>query len=189
MTPPEKRYPLGDKKITERFIMISDKMCTAINGQINAELYSAYLYYSMSNYFESISMPGFAQWMEAQAQEEMYHATKLVGYLHERGGRVILEAIDKPQSDWESPLAVAEHVLAHEEKVTGLINALVDVAHEEHDHASGIFLQWFVLEQVEEEANVGAILGKLKMVGKDSSSLFALDQEMGQRVFTPPAKE
>ena len=168
--------------------MITTKMNEAINGQINAELYSAYLYYSMSAYFESISMAGFSNWMNMQAQEEMYHATKLVGYLHERGGRVILEAIAKPQIDWLSPLDVIENVLAHEEKVTGLVNALMDVAQVEHDHASGIFLQWFVLEQVEEEANVGAILGKLKMIEKDASGLFALDQELAQRVFTPPVK-
>lgn len=168
--------------------MITDKMTAAINGQINAEIYSAYLYYSMSAYFESISMAGFAHWMEMQAKEEMYHSSKLVGYLHERGGRVILEAIDKPQTEWQSPLNVVEDVLAHEQKVTGLINDLMDIAQAEHDHASGIYLQWFVLEQVEEEANVGAILGKMKMIDKDSSGLFALDQEMGQRVFTLPTK-
>jgi len=168
--------------------MISKKMTEAINGQINAELYSAYLYYSMSSYFVSESIPGFAHWMKMQAQEEMYHSTKLVDYLHERGGRVVLTAIEQPQTEWNSSLAVVEHVLAHEQKVTSLINDLVDVALGEHDHASGIFLQWFVLEQVEEEANVGDILGKLKMVQKDSSGLFALDQEMGQRVFNMPAE-
>ncbi len=168
--------------------MLTKKTMKALNGQINAEIYSAYLYYSMSAYFESVSLPGFAHWMNMQAQEEMFHATKFVGYVNERGGRVILDAIDKPPFEWGSTLKVVEEVLKHEQKVTGLINGLVDLANKEHDHASGIFLQWFVLEQVEEEASVGAVLGKLKLINNDSSGMFTLDQEMGQRVFTPPTK-
>ncbi|MCK4837763.1 MAG: ferritin, partial [Desulfobulbaceae bacterium] len=106
----------------------------------------------------------------------------------ERGSRVILEAIDKPPTDWKSAIDVFKDTLAHEQKVTGLINDLTNLALEKHDHATNIFLQWFISEQVEEEAGVGAIVDKLKLIGKDSSGLFALDQELGQRVFTPPAK-
>ena len=168
--------------------MLTKKTVKAINAQINAEIYSAYLYYSMSAYFESVSLPGFASWMTAQAQEEMFHGSKLVDFVNERGGRVILEAIAKPQSNWGSTLEVVEDVLKHEQKVTGLINSLLDLVIKEHDHASAIFLQWFVLEQVEEEASVGDVLGKLKLINTDSSGMFTLDQEMGQRVFTPPAK-
>jgi ferritin len=166
--------------------MLTKKIMQALNGQINAEIYSAYLYYSMSAYFESVSLPGFSNWMKMQAQEEMFHATKFVDYVNERGGRVILEAIEKPPFAWDSALQVLEAVLKHEQKVTGLINALVDLANLEHDHASAIFLQWFVLEQVEEEAGVGVVLGKLKLINNDSSGMFSLDQEMGQRIFTPP---
>lgn len=168
--------------------MLTKKTVKALNGQINAELYSAYLYYSMSAYFESVSLPGFAHWMKMQAQEEMFHSSKFVDYVNERGGRVILESIDKPKSEWGSALEVVEHVLKHEQKVTGLINGLLDLVSKERDHASAIFLQWFVLEQVEEEATVGAVLGKLKLINNDSSGMFTLDQEMGQRVFTPPVK-
>jgi len=168
--------------------VLTNKTIKALNGQINAEVYSAYLYYSMSAYFESVSLPGFANWMRVQAQEEMFHVTKFVDYVNERGGRVILEAVDKPPSDWGTALEVLQAVLQHEQKVTGLINDLLDLVNKEHDHASAIFLQWFVLEQVEEEASVGAVLGKLKLVNNDSSGMFALDQEMGQRIFTPPVQ-
>jgi ferritin len=168
--------------------MLDAKIAKALNGQINAELYSAYLYYSMSAWFDSKSLSGFASWMQAQAQEEMYHVTKFYAYINERGSRVIMEAIDKPQIDWESPLEVFEHVVRHEEMVTALINKLVDLALDERDHASNNFLQWFVSEQVEEEASVSAVRDRLKLVGDDSAGMFALDMELGKRIFTPPAK-
>jgi len=166
--------------------MLNDKMEQALNEQINAEFYSSYLYLSMGAYFESKGLPGFATWMQAQVQEEWFHGMKMYDFVNERGGRVILKAIDKPPTEWDSPLAVFENVLAHEQKVTGLINNLVNLALDERDHATNIFLQWFVSEQVEEESSASAICDKLKLIGKDPNGLFVLDNEMGQRVFTPP---
>jgi len=167
--------------------MISKKMEKALNGQLNAELYSAYLYLSMAAYFESAALAGFANWMRVQVQEERFHAMKFYDYIIERGGRVILRPIEAPPSDWDSPLAVFEATLTHEQKVTGLINDLVDVARGEKGNASEIFLQWFVNEQVEEEDNVGKVLGQLKLIKDSPQALFMMDKEMGQRVFTPPA--
>lgn len=166
--------------------MISKKMNGVINGQINAELYSSYLYLCMSTWFSERSLSGFAGWMRAQAQEEMFHSMKMLDYLLERGGSVELEAIAKPDRHWSTPLEVIEETAAHEAKVTGLINDLVDVALEERDHAANIFLQWFVAEQVEEEASVGDVVEKMKMIGDDSAGMFAMDMEMGKRIFTPP---
>ncbi len=168
--------------------MLSEKMQEALNGQINAELYSAYLYLSMSAYFTSINLPGFANWMRVQAQEEMFHASKFYDFVNERGGRVILKEIAGPPAEFDSPLAVFEATLGHERKVTGLINELVNTAIEEKDHASHIFLQWFVSEQVEEESTAEGILQRLKLIGDDKSGLFMIDAELGQRVFTMPAQ-
>ena len=169
--------------------MLSKKMEKAINQQINAEFYSSYLYLAMATYFESISLGGFSNWMRQQVQEELFHAMKMFDFVCERGGRVILEAIDKPPSKWKSPLDAFENVLSHEQKVTGLINDLVNLALDERDHASNIFLQWFVSEQVEEEATAGTLVDKLKLIGKDANGLFMLDTELGQRVFTLPVKK
>lgn len=167
--------------------MMSKTMEKAINGQINAELYSSYMYLAMSAWFTNKGMAGFANWMRQQAQEEMFHAIKMYDFVGERGGKVLLEAIDKPPGDWKTSIEVFQATLAHEQKVTGLINNLVNQAMDERDHASNIFLQWFITEQVEEEANVSAILDKLKLIGKETGGLFALDQELAQRVFTLPA--
>ena len=167
--------------------MISDKLNDALNGQINAELYSSYLYLSMAAWFSARSLPGFANWMRCQVQEELFHATKMFDYVNERGGTVVLEAIAKPDDTWDSPLTVLKQVARHEAHVTKLINDLVNCALDERDHASNIFLQWYVTEQVEEEASVGEALNKLKMIGKDSAGMFAMDLEMGKRIFTPPA--
>ena len=167
--------------------MINTKMEEALNGQLNAELYSAYLYLSMAAYFESADLPGFATWMRVQKQEEQFHATKFYDYIIERGGRVTLRDIKAPPSDWDCPLAVFEATLEHEQKVTGLINDLVYLARQEKDNASEIFLQWFVTEQIEEENNVNRVLGQLKLVKDSPQALFMMDKEMGQRTFTPPA--
>ncbi len=167
--------------------MISKKIEEALNGQLNAELYSAYLYLSMAAYFESADLAGFASWMRVQVAEERFHAMKFYDYIIERGGRVTLGPIEAPPSDWDSPLAVFEATLTHEQMVTGLINNLMDLAREEKDNASEIFLQWFVNEQVEEEDNVGKALGQLKLIKDSPQALFMMDREMGQRVFTPPA--
>ena len=169
--------------------MLSKKMEKAINKQINAELYSSYLYLSMATYFESISLGGFSNWMRQQAQEELFHAMKMFDFVCDRGGRVILTSIDGPASAWKSPLEAFQNVLAHEQKVTGLINDLANLALDERDHATNIFLQWFVSEQVEEEATAGSLVDKLKLIGKDANGLFMLDTELGQRVFTMPVKK
>jgi ferritin len=169
--------------------MISKKMQDALNEQINAELYSAYLYLSMVAYFESINLPGFANWMRVQTQEEVMHAMKIYDYVNERGGRVILKSIDEPQAEWKSPLAAFEAAYQHEQKVTGLINGLFNLAIEEKDHAANMFLQWFVSEQVEEESSADAIVQKLKLMADAPGGMYMLDNEMAQRVFTPPAAE
>jgi ferritin len=169
--------------------MLSEKMQAAMNEQVNAEFYSAYLYLSMSAYFESQNLAGCANWMRAQALEEQTHAMKFFHHIAERGGRVTLKAIAAPPAEWDSPLTVFEHVLGHEQKVTGLINDLVNLALEEKDHASNLFLQWFVNEQVEEEASATDVLEKVRRVHDAPHGLWMLDRELGQRTFTPPAKE
>ena len=168
--------------------MINERVEKALNEQVNAEIYSAYLYLSMSSYFDSVNLPGFALWMKAQAQEEMVHGMKIYNFIHERGGRVLLSAIEAPQTQWASPVAAFAATLEHEQKVTALINGLVDVAIEEKDHATNIFLQWFVTEQVEEEASVDAVLQKLKMVGEQGHGLFMMDRELGARGSAAPAE-
>ncbi len=169
--------------------MIDDRMCEAINNQINAELLSAYIYYSMAQWFESQDLPGMAQWMYAQTQEEMFHADRFARYVNGRGGRVLLQAIDAPPTDWDSPQAVFQHALEHEQWVTGNINNLMDLAIEINDHASKNFLMWYVNEQVEEEDNVGSVLAQLKRIGDSSNALYMLDKELGARSFSPPAAE
>jgi ferritin len=161
--------------------MISDRMQKALNGQLNAEIYSSYLYLSMNAYFKSANLDGFANWMNAQAQEEMMHAMKFYDFIHQRGGRVLLAAIDTPPTDWDSPLSVFEDTLQHEQKVTGFINELVEIAMEERDHATQIFLQWFVTEQVEEEESVGNVLEQLKLLGDARQGLFLMDRELALR--------
>ncbi|MEE4359636.1 MAG: ferritin [Desulfococcaceae bacterium] len=168
--------------------MISKKMEDALNQQINAELYSAYLYMAMSSYFEDKGLKGFARWMKAQAQEEQYHAEKFYSYVNECAGRVIFKTIDAPPAEWDSPLAAFEAALAHEKKVTGLIYDLVNLAREEKDHATDNFLKWFVEEQVEEEDSVREVIDELKLIGNGGSGMFMLNRELGQRTFSPPAQ-
>lgn len=167
--------------------MIGKKMEKALNEQVNAEMYSAYLYLSMESYFKSLNLKGFANWMRVQTQEEMVHAMKIYDFIYDRGGKVTLKAIDGPPTTWDSPLAVFEAVLKHEQKVTSLIHGLVDLAITEKDHAANSFLQWFVTEQVEEEASADEAVQQLKMMEKAPGGMFMLDRELGQRVFTPPA--
>jgi ferritin len=167
--------------------MLSEKIANALNGQLNAELYSAYLYLSMEAYFQAANLPGFANWMRVQVQEEQFHAMKFYDFINDRGGRVTLTQIEAPPNQWDSPFAAFKAVLAHEQKVTGLINDLVDLAIQEKDHAANSFLQWFVDEQVEEEDNAGTIVGQLKLIKDSPQALFLMDKELSQRVFTPPA--
>jgi len=166
--------------------MLSESMCEAMNKQINAELYSSYLYLSMAAYFESINLSGASNWMKCQAQEELVHVMKFFSHVAERGGRIRMEAIEGPPTEWDSPLAAFTHAYEHEQKVTGLINKLVDLARSESDHASDNFLQWFVAEQVEEESSTDAVVQKLKLAGDRGNGLFMIDRELAQRVFTPP---
>ncbi|MCK5568134.1 MAG: ferritin, partial [Spirochaetes bacterium] len=133
--------------------MLSKKLESELNKQLNAELYSAYLYLSMAAYYESKNLKGFANWMNVQAQEEQVHGMKIYDYINGRGGRVQLAVIEAPPVEWSSVVDVFDNVYSHEQKVTGLINNLVNIATEEKDHATVNFLQWFVAEQVEEEAS------------------------------------
>ncbi len=169
--------------------MLSEKMQEALNTQINKELYSSYLYLSMAAWCESVNLGGFANWMIIQAREEVSHTEKLFGFLNERGGRVLLQPIEGPPTEWGSVLEVFGQVLEHERLVTGLIHGLVKLARSEDDYATEAFLQWFVSEQVEEEATASGVVEKLKLAGEQGSGLFMLDREMGTRVFTPPAGE
>ncbi len=168
--------------------MLSKKIEKALNNQINAEFYSAYLYLSMSAYLQDISLIGFANWMRVQYEEEQFHALKMYDYLLERGGKVKLETVKAPPHQWENIIDVYKEVLKHEQEVTRSINELMSLALEEHDHATANFLQWFVDEQVEEEATVSDLLAQLKLVGGQGSGLFMLDREAAQRNFFPPAE-
>lgn len=161
--------------------MLNNRVEEALNKQLNAEAFSAYLYMSMAAHFKSLNLTGFATWMEIQAMEEFTHSKKFYEFIDNRGGRVLLTQIDAPATSWDSPLAAFEAALAHEQFVTSRINALMDVALEEKDHATQIFLQWFVTEQVEEESTASAIIAKLKLMADSPGGLFMLDQELGQR--------
>ncbi len=167
--------------------MINEKMQKKINGQINWELYSSYLYLSMSGYFESQNLKGFSSWMRVQSMEELTHFKRFYDFLIARGGRVILSGIKSPPSDWTSPMAVFENVQKHEQHVTALINSLVDISLELKDHATNSFLQWFVDEQVEEEASVDEVIQSLKLNENNPGGLFIIDKELVQRAFVPPA--
>ena len=161
--------------------MISAKLQKAINNQVQAEMYSANLYLSMSGYCMSQNLKGFSNWLRVQYQEETEHALKLLDYLLERGGEVELQAIEAPPTEFGKPVEVFEKVLAHEEHVTSLINKLYEVAVEEKDVAAQIYLQWFVTEQVEEEASAGDILAQLRMIGDKTGGIFFLDKELAAR--------
>jgi ferritin len=167
--------------------MLSKKLESELNKQLNAELYSAYLYLSMAAYYESKNLKGFANWMNVQAQEEQVHGMKIYDYINGRGGRVQLAVIEAPPVEWSSVVDVFDNVYSHEQKVTGLINNLVNIATEEKDHATVNFLQWFVAEQVEEEASASEVLEQLKFIDGKGSGIFMLDRELKQRVFSPPA--
>ena len=161
--------------------MISQALQDAFNEQIKNELYSAYLYLSMSAYFQRINLPGSAHWMRLQSQEEVSHAMKLFDHLNDRGGHVVLQAIDQPSSEFKSPLDMFQQALAHEQKVTGMINKLYALAVKENDYPAQVELQWFVTEQVEEEKNATEIVEQLKMVGEHGPSLIMLDRQLGAR--------
>lgn len=161
--------------------MLNPTVQGAMNEQIKHEFYSAYLYLSMAAHCESTNLPGFAHWMRMQEQEEKIHGIKFFDFIHERGGRVVLQAIDQPPAKFESPLDVFEKVLEHEQKVTELINDLYALAIQERDYASQVFLQWFITEQVEEEDSANQIIETFKMIENDRQALLMLDRELATR--------
>ncbi len=161
--------------------MLKKAVADALNKQVNAELYSAYLYLSMSAYCETIPLKGFAKWLRVQAQEEQTHALKFYDYIIEAGGTIKLTAIEAPKTTWKSAQEVFEEVYAHEQKVTGMINGLMDLAIKEKDYATQNMLAWFVKEQVEEEANASEILAQIKMLGSVVGHLFYLDHQLSKR--------
>lgn len=161
--------------------MLKKSIESALNKQLNAELYSSYLYLSMSAYFETIPLKGFAKWLRLQAAEEQEHGMKFYDYIIEAGGTVTLAQIAAPKSAWKSAREVFEEVYAHEQKVTGLIHNLMDLAIEEKDYATQQFLSWFVTEQVEEEANASDICAQIRMTEGAPGQLFAVNRELGMR--------
>ncbi|GAK55538.1 ferritin-like domain subfamily [Candidatus Vecturithrix granuli] len=161
--------------------MISKKMEEALNKQINAEFYSSYLYLSMAADFEAKNLEGFANWMKVQAQEEWGHGMRIYNYVNEQQGRVKLDGIETPQTEWDSALAMFEAAYKHEQHVTSLIHELMSLANKEKDYATEIFLQWFVTEQVEEEAHAASIVEKLKRIKESPHGLMMLDHALGQR--------
>ena len=161
--------------------MISKPIEKALNDQLNAELWSGYLYLSMAAYFESTNLCGFAHWMRQQAKEELGHAMRFYQFIIDRSGRVTLRAIDEVPTTWDSPLEAFENAYKHEVKVTGLINSLANLAAKEDDHATTVMLHWFITEQVEEEAQTQLIVNKLNMIGKSAGGLLRLDHELGHR--------
>lgn len=167
--------------------MLSDTLTSAINDQIQFEYHSAFIYKAMQAYFETEDLPGMANWMDIQFQEEMSHAEKMFHFVCETGAKAVLQGMDAPRSNYSSPLEVFETALSHEQIVTSRINNLMDLAQQEKNHAAQIFLQWFVTEQIEEEASVGQIIAKLKRVQGDGRGLMMIDQELAQRVFVPIA--
>lgn len=165
---------------------MNENMQKAFNDQINAEFYSEYLYLAMRSFFEEKHLTGFANWFNVQVQEEHAHGMGLYDYVHERGGKVELAAIEKPVLEGGCPLSVFEQVLKHEQLVTSKINALVDAAEAEKDRAALSFLDWYIKEQVEEEANVRQLIATLKLIGEDKKALLMLDRELASRAFVQP---
>ncbi|OQX85443.1 MAG: ferritin [Candidatus Latescibacteria bacterium 4484_7] len=166
--------------------MINEKIRKAFNEQINHELFSAYLYYSMAAYLHSIGLDGMAQWMHVQVLEEMLHAQKFFDHIVERDGKVELEAIEKPQLEWISALEVFQAAYKHEQFISGRINDLMKLSREENDYASQGMLQWFVDEQVEEESSTSKIARQLELIGETGNALLMLDKELGARAYKPP---
>lgn len=161
--------------------MLSKTLQEAINEQLKNELYSGYLYLSMSAYCEAINLPGFAHWMRLQSQEEVSHAMKFFDYLNDRDSHVVLQAIDQPPTDFKSPLDIFQRALEHEQKVTAMIHQLYELAVKENDYPTQVELQWFITEQVEEEKTASDIVEQLKMVGDHTPGLLMLDRQLAAR--------
>jgi ferritin len=160
---------------------IGKAMQDALNDQINKEFFSSYLYLSMAAYFEDKNLMGFAHWMRLQADEEREHAMKFYNFILDRGGRVLLKAIDAPQTEWKSNLEVAEQVAEHEAKVTASINALYELALQEKDYPAQAMLQWFITEQVEEEKNAAELVAKLRLIEERGTAVLMLDHRLSKR--------
>lgn len=175
------------KKYFNFYIMISQKLQDAINAQINAEFWSAYLYLSMAMHFEGRGHSGIANWFRIQFKEEQAHAEIFINYLISRGGRVVLAPIAAVETEWASPLAAFEATLAHEQKVTALINNIYALAEAEHDYATRGKLDWFVSEQVEEEETAQNLIDRLRLIGDNGMGLYTVDQELATRVYNVPA--
>lgn len=167
--------------------MLSKKMEEALNAQINAELWSAYLYLSMAAYAHGNGYPGIGNWFQVQFQEEQDHAKILFNYIIQRDGHVTLKAIDAVPTDWESLLSIFEDTLAHEQKVTGLINNLFALSTAENDFATQSMLKWFIDEQVEEEETAKNIIDNLKMINNNGYGIYMLDKELGARTYVQAA--
>ena len=166
--------------------MINEKLQEAFNEQINKEFYSEYLYLAMKVYFQELNLQGFVNWFDVQVQEEHAHAMGMLNYLNERGGKIELRAIEKPELEGTCPLTMFEQVFRHEEYVTSRINYVMDVAEEVKDRAAMHLLDWYIKEQVEEEANVGGVLSTLKLIGDDKKALLILDKDLAARTFVAP---
>ena len=164
--------------------MLKTNILNILNKQINEELYSSYLYLSMSAYFSSMNLDGFAKWMKMQSAEEYGHAMKIYDYVIQCDGKVTLKAINNPKSQWKSALEVFQETLKHEQYISSRVNNIINLAIKEKDHATNNFFQWFVAEQVEEEANARNIVDKLKMIGETKSGLFMLDRELDSNTIT-----
>lgn len=164
------------------------KIETILNEQLNKEFWSGYLYLSMCGYFEFKNLQGFANWMRVQYQEELTHAMKFFDFICERGGKVSLLPIDPVKTKWKDHIEIFEETLKHEKYVTSCINEIVNTSMECKDFATHNFLQWYIEEQVEEEANASLILDQLKMIGDDKNALLMMDRELGTRVFVDTTK-
>jgi ferritin len=162
-------------------MMFSDRLSNAFNTQIKNELNSAYIYLGMAAYFDDGNLPGFAHWMRAQAQEELTHAIKFYTFVYERDGSVVLESLEQPKADYESPLAAFQAAYEHEQYISGTIHHLYQLAEEEHDYASRPLLHWFIEEQIEEEANARTVVEQLQMIGESKTGIFMLDRQLGSR--------
>jgi ferritin len=165
--------------------MLTPKMQKALNTHLNEEFYSSYLYLSMAAYFEAKNLKGFANWFRIQTQEEHVHGMKFFDFILQKGSKVTLSQINTPKIEWKDIKEIFSDTLKHEQKITGLINKLIEIAMQEKDFATNNFLQWFVTEQVEEEANVEEIIQKIEMIGDNKSGLYMLDNELGARVAAP----
>ena len=168
--------------------MLTKKLQDALNEQINKEFFAEYLYLSMSAYLESIEMEGFGNYFNVQAQEEHFHAMKMFNFVHDKGGRVILKSLSEPKAEFKSVLNLFEDALEHERFITKSINELMDIAIKENDHSVKSFIEWYVDEQVEEEASMSKIISKLKLINGEGLGLLTLDNELGTRTFTPEAE-